>query len=75
MTADQELPGKHRNDSQVSEVAAEMIKEVNRPSDRRASNMVMLKAPYAFDMFRFLEPCNSPYFTQFAAFFIDLRAE
>lgn len=48
---------------------------VTGPSDRRTSNTTVLKVQYAFDMFRFLEPCNSPYFTQFAAFFIDLRAE
>lgn len=49
--------------------------EYNRPSDRRGSDKLMSEPQYAFDMYRFLKPCNSPYFTQLAAFFIAMRAK
>ena len=48
---------------------------LNRPSDRRGSDKLMTEPQYAFDMYRFLKPCNSPYFTQLAAFFIAMRAK
>ena len=49
--------------------------EFNRPSDRRGPDKLMSEPQYAFDMYRFLKPCNSPYFTQLAAFFIAMRAK
>ena len=54
---------------------SEMFKAIQQTLRQTCLQLGRLKAPYAFDMYRFLEPCNSPYFTQFAAFFIDLRTE
>lgn len=46
----------------------------SRPSDRRSPGNI--PGPQcAFDMSMFNVPCNSHYFTQLAAFFIDPRAE
>jgi hypothetical protein len=51
-----------------------LLLRVSRPSDRRGRGLKP-RPQGAFEMSMIKVSCNSHYFTQFAALFIDARAE